>query len=228
MRLHRLMASAAVLAFATGAIAQDAAAPAVPDSATTPAPADTAAPDAAASTGAAANTAASTTDTTTAAAPTDQSTTTAAAPTDQSTTTAAAPAPADAASAAAAPASDAASAAAMPAQSGADTQSATNATAAAPAVDPAKAQAAEQMVAQNWSKYDAGNKGQLTPLEFGNWVMAAQGNDMTAQVEKSRQSKAANLPSTKVLNATAAEFSKADTNKDHQVSQDELKAYLAG
>lgn len=97
-----------------------------------------------------------------------------------------------------------------------------------PAPDPAKAQAADQMIAQNWSKYDKKNTGQLTPLEFGSWVMAAQGNDMTAQVERSRQSKAANLPATKVLNATATEFSKADTNKDHMVSQDELRTYLAG
>jgi len=204
MKLHTLLAGAAALAFATGAMAEDAATPAAPDSATAqPAPTDMATPDAAASTGAAANAAATITDTATAAAPTDQS-----------TTTAAAPAPTDAASAAAAPAQTGA----------ANAQSAMN----APSADPAKAQAADQMIAQNWSKYDAGNKGQLTPLEFGSWVLAAQGNDMTAQVEKSRHSRAAGLPSTKVLNATSAEFSKADTNKDRQVSQDELKAYLAG
>jgi hypothetical protein len=51
---------------------------------------------------------------------------------------------------------------------------------------------------------------------------------MTAQIEKSRQSRQANLPSTKVLNATAAEFSKADSNKDRMISQDELRSYLAG
>ena len=84
------------------------------------------------------------------------------------------------------------------------------------------------MIAQNWSKYDEGNKGQLTPLEFGAWVLAAQGNDMGKQIEKTRQSRQANLPATKVLNATAAEFSKADANKDRTISQDELRTYLAG
>ena len=219
MKIHMLMASAAALTFATGAIAQDVAAPATPDATVSgTASGDVAAPDAAASAGAAASTA----DATTAPSASDAASA-AAAPATDAASAAAAPAT-DAASAAAAPATDAASAAAAPAQTGAaDTQSAMN----TPAVDPAKAQAADQMIAQNWSKYDEGNKGQLTPLEFGTWVLAAQGNDMTAQVEKSRHSRASNLPSTKVLNATAAEFSKADTNKDRTVSQEELKAYLS-
>ncbi|MGE3747615.1 MAG: hypothetical protein AB7G25_18170 [Sphingomonadaceae bacterium] len=97
-----------------------------------------------------------------------------------------------------------------------------------PALDPQKAQAADQMIAQNWSKYDAAGTGQLTPLEFGSWILAAQGNDMSAQIEQSRKSRSANLPSTRVLNATSAEFSKADTNKDWMISQDELRNYLAG
>jgi hypothetical protein len=226
MRTHLLMASAAALAFATGAMAQNTATPAMPDATTTdstgPDPAATATTpvpaDAAAATGTNGSTA-STTDasgTATAATP----------PASDAASAAAAPAT-DAASAAAAPATDAATAAAAPsAQPGvADTQSAMSTTAP---VDPAKAQAADQMIAQNWSKYDKANTGQLTPLEFGTWVLAAQGNDMSTQVEKSRQSKAGNLPATKVLNATAAEFSKADTNKDQKVSQDELKVYLAG
>ena len=49
---------------------------------------------------------------------------------------------------------------------------------------------------------------------------------MTAQVEKSRQSKAANLPAVKVLNATAAEFVKADTDRDRRITPAELSAYL--
>lgn len=194
MRFHMLMAGTAALAFATGAIAQEAAAPAAPDAAATmPAPADTTTP----ATPADAPAAAATTDT--------ANTANAAAAT--------APAADAAASAAAAPATDAATAAAAPAPA---------------AVDPAKAQAADQMIAQNWSKYDEGNKGQLTPLEFGAWVLAAQGNDMGKQIEKTRQSRQANLPATKVLNATAAEFSKADANKDRTISQDELRTYLAG
>ena len=193
MRFHMLMAGTAALAFATGAIAQEAAAPAAPDAAAMPAPADTTTPATPAEAPAAA-------------APADTANTANAA-------AATAPAADAAASAAAAPATDAATAAAAPAPA---------------AVDPAKAQAADQMIAQNWSKYDEGNKGQLTPLEFGAWVLAAQGNDMGKQIEKTLQSRQANLPATKVLNATAAEFSKADANKDRTISQDELRTYLAG
>lgn len=98
--------------------------------------------------------------------------------------------------------------------------------AAAPA-DPAKAAAAEQMISQNWAKYDPDNKGALTPLQFGAWVMAAQGQDMSAQIDKTRTSRAAGLPATKVLNATAGEFSRADTNGDRTISREELKAYLS-
>jgi hypothetical protein len=206
MKIPMLMVSAAALAFATAAVAQEAPATAMPDATTTDStgPDPAAAPTAPAPMDAAPAAAAST------AATTDTS----------GTATAATPPASDAASAAVAPAADAATAATAPA---AGTQSAMT----APAADPAKSQAADQMIAQNWTKYDKQNTGQLTPLEFGSWVLAAQGNDMTAQVEKSRQSKAANLPATKVLNATAAEFSKADTNKDHTISQEELKAYLS-
>lgn len=221
MKTHMLMASAAALVLATGAMAQDTAMPTMPDATTT----DSTGPDPAATTTtpAPADTAATTSASGSTAATTDTSGTATAATPPASDAASAATAPAtDAASAAAAPATDAASAAAAPS---ADTQSAMSTTAP---VDPAKAQAADQMIAQNWSKYDKQNTGQLTPLEFGTWVLAAQGNDMSGQVEKTRQSRAANLPATKVLNATAAEFSKADTNKDQKVSQDELKAYLAG
>jgi hypothetical protein len=214
MKLHIMLAGAAAIAVATGAVGQEAAAPADP-SATMTQPAS---PEANASTGPAGMTAPATginaTDATTGT-PADTS---AAASPDPATGVAAAP-----------PASDAASAAATPGQTtGVDSQSAMTAPAPAAAVDPAKAQAADQMIAQNWSKYDAGSKGQLTPLEFGSWVLAAQGHDMNAQIEKSRQSRQANLPATKVLNATAAEFSKADANKDRAISQDELRSYLAG
>lgn len=199
MKIPMLMVSAAALAFATAAVAKDATVPAAADVATT---------DSAGGAAAAPRTPAPTE-----AAPAADAST--AATTDTSgTATAATP-----------PASDAASVAAAATAPATETQSAMTTPVAA---DPAKAQAADQMIAQNWTKYDKANTGQLTPLEFGSWVLAAQGNDMTAQVEKSRQSKAANLPATKVLNATAAEFSKADTNKDHTISQEELKAYLSG
>ena len=79
----------------------------------------------------------------------------------------------------------------------------------------------------DWAKYDEGNKGKLTPLEFGNWVMAAKGQDMTAQVEKTKSSKKANLPAIKVLNETASDFAKADTDKDRAISPNELAVFLS-
>ncbi len=83
-------------------------------------------------------------------------------------------------------------------------------------------------VQAEWAKYDKDNKGSLTPLEFGEWVMAANGQDMATQVASTRTSKRANLPAVKVLNATAGAFSKADTNKDRTVSPDELTTFLNG
>lgn len=97
----------------------------------------------------------------------------------------------------------------------------------ATAADPAKSAAAQQTVQAGWATYDKGNKGSLTPLEFGTWVMAAGGQDMTAQVDKTRTGKAKNLPAVKVLNATAEAFSKADANKDRAISPDELTAFLS-
>ena len=93
---------------------------------------------------------------------------------------------------------------------------------------PASASAdASAKVSADWAKYDEGNKGKLTPLEFGSWVLAKNGQDVTAQVEKTKTSKKANLPAIKVLNATSAEFAKADKDKDRMISPDELASYLS-
>ena len=89
--------------------------------------------------------------------------------------------------------------------------------AAAPAAD----------IQAQWAQYDKDSKGYLTPLEFGTWVLARQGQDLTATVEKTRTSKKAGLPAVKVLNATASEFSKADGDHNNQVSPQELANYLA-
>lgn len=86
---------------------------------------------------------------------------------------------------------------------------------------------ATSKVQADWAKYDKAGKGQLTALEFGTWIMAANGQDMTAQVESSKTSKRANLPAVKVLNATATEFGKADTDKSKTVSPEELATYLS-
>ena len=224
MKYPILLAGVALVTLSGAGIAADptTAGAAIDSSVAAPAPdAAAAAPDAAAPAADAATTAA--TPDTSASGTTAADATTAAPAADASAATTT-----DTATPATAP-SDTASTANMPAEAptAAPTDTASAAATAAP-VDPAKAQAADQMIAQNWTKYDPQNKGQLTPLEFGEWVMAAQGNDMSAKAEKSRQSKASGLASTKVLNATATEFSRADTNKDRAVSQDELKAYLAG
>ena len=105
----------------------------------------------------------------------------------------------------------------------APTEAAPMAATAAPATS-----ATDDAIAQNWSKYDPQNSGQLTPLAFGEWVMAQRGNDVSAQVAKSRTAKTANLPATQVLNATAGEFSRADSNRDRMVSRAELKTFLGG
>ena len=94
-------------------------------------------------------------------------------------------------------------------------------------VDGAKAQQAAATVQADWAKTDKEKKGSLTPLEFGTWVLAASGQDMTAQVEKTKTGKQANLPAVKVLNATAAEFSKADKDRNRMISPDELTDYLS-
>lgn len=96
----------------------------------------------------------------------------------------------------------------------------------APAMATASAEASAAVNA-DWAKYDEGNKGKLTPLEFGSWVLAKNGQDVTAQVEKTKTSKKANLPAIKVLNATSAEFAKADKDKDRMISPDELAVYLS-
>lgn len=102
------------------------------------------------------------------------------------------------------------------------------ASAAATPTAPAAASAdASAKVNADWAKYDVGNKGKLTPLEFGSWVLAKNGQDVTAQVEKTKTSKKANLPAIKVLNATSAEFAKADKDKDRMISPDELAGYLS-
>ncbi|MES2497012.1 MAG: hypothetical protein V4618_12930 [Pseudomonadota bacterium] len=120
----------------------------------------------------------------------------------------------------------------MSAQAAPDAGEATAATVApasapaAPAEATASADAAAKVNAE-WAKYDDGNKGKLTALEFGRWIMAAKGQDMSAQVEKTTTSKKADLPAVKVLNATATDFAKADTDKDRMISPNELAIYLS-
>jgi|GEM_PF-2248720 len=128
--------------------------------------------------------------------------------------------PADTAATAPAPAAGAVAQGTAPAAEAAAT------TPAAPAQATATADAAAKVNA-DWAKYDQGNKGKLTPLEFGSWILAAKGQNVTAQVEKTKTSKKANLPAVKVLNETATDFAKADTDKDKMISPNELAVYLS-
>jgi hypothetical protein len=138
-----------------------------------------------------------------------------AATTTASAASAAAPAPAATADASVTPAP------AAPAEPASQTAS------AAPATPPAVSADAAAKVNAEWAKYDEGNKGKLTPLEFGSWVLAAKGQDQTAQVEKTKTSKKAGLPAVKVLNATATDFAKADSDKDRMISPNELASFLS-
>jgi len=128
--------------------------------------------------------------------------------------------PADTAATAPAPAAGAVAQGTAPAAEAAAT------TPTAPAQATATADAAAKVNA-DWAKYDQGNKGKLTPLEFGSWILAAKGQSVTAQVEKTKTSKKANLPAVKVLNETATDFAKADTDKDKMISPNELAVYLS-
>lgn len=123
-----------------------------------------------------------------------------------------------------APAADAATT--TPAAPAATAEAATTPAPVGPTTATASADAAAKVNAE-WAKYDEGNKGKLTALEFGTWVLAARGQDVTAQVEKTKTSKKANLPAIKVLNATAGDFAKADTDKDRSISPNELAVFLS-
>ncbi|SDC13805.1 hypothetical protein SAMN05444678_101445 [Sphingomonas sp. YR710] len=133
------------------------------------------------------------------------------------------------------PAAESAPAAAAPAPPAATADQSSAPSTMAPATQTASGAApagavnpdAAAKVNADWAKFDKGGKGKLTPLEFGTFVLAAKGQDVTAQVAKSEHGKASNLPAVKVLNATSAEFAKADTDKDKAISPNELAAYLS-
>jgi len=77
-------------------------------------------------------------------------------------------------------------------------------------------------VESNWSRFDEGGKGYLTPLEFGEWVMETNGQNVSRQIDSTRRSRNAGNPSVEVLNATAGALAQVDTNSDWRVSRDEL------
>jgi hypothetical protein len=79
-------------------------------------------------------------------------------------------------------------------------------------------------VASQWSTISP-RGGDLTPLEFGLWVLEQNGKDVDRQVEATRRSRASHLPAIQVLNVTAGALAQADTNGDWRVSQSELQAF---
>lgn len=65
----------------------------------------------------------------------------------------------------------------------------------------------------------------LTPLEFGTWMLEAQGQTVESQVEATKRGRAANLPAVQVLNVTGMAFAEADMDNDMRVSREELRAF---
>lgn len=79
-------------------------------------------------------------------------------------------------------------------------------------------------VASEWSELSPSGEA-LTPLAFGTWVLEQNGKDVGAKVEKSKRSRAANLPAVQVLNVTAGAFAEADADNDMRISQAELQTF---
>jgi hypothetical protein len=75
-----------------------------------------------------------------------------------------------------------------------------------------------------WSSISASG-GDLTPLDFGTWLLQQNGQDVERQVGSTLRSRASNLPAIQVLNLTAGAFAQADLNNDMRVSRDELRAF---
>lgn len=103
---------------------------------------------------------------------------------------------------------------------------------AAPAATPPKPSLApaqpprDQVLAAvraEWNGYDTRHQGRLGPLEFGTWVMRANG--AAVQAPGARRDAAGMKPVT-AMNATARAFAKADANHDGGVTPEEMAAFL--
>jgi hypothetical protein len=87
--------------------------------------------------------------------------------------------------------------------------------------NPEKLASARKVVDEGWRLYDDNDDGALSPLEFGTWVMRAQGRMPARRGRAKRPSPAA------ILNATSAAFTRADADGNRAISRDELVAFLA-
>ena len=78
-------------------------------------------------------------------------------------------------------------------------------------------------VRAEWPRYDAGNKGRLTPLEFSTWVLKANGATV-AQTGAVRHGRG--IRPVAAMNATSTAFARADANHDGAVTPDEMVGFL--
>lgn len=99
--------------------------------------------------------------------------------------------------------------------------------AAAPKPVPAKVAAPpsrDQVMAAvraEWPKYDSGNKGRLTPLEFSTWVMKSHGGTVAPRAH------VRGIAPVSAMNASATAFARADANHDGGITPDEMARFLA-
>ncbi len=89
------------------------------------------------------------------------------------------------------------------------------------------APAATAMASADAPASDSDGDGALTPLEFAMHVDSANAA-LTAEAKRERFSRAAGNGAVKLLNATAADFAKADRNRDRKVDSTELAAWSGG
>jgi hypothetical protein len=90
-------------------------------------------------------------------------------------------------------------------------------TTAPPAPDKAQVLAA---VRAEWPRYDTGNKGRLTPLEFSTWVMHSHGGTVAPRAH------AGGIAPVSAMNASATAFARADANHDGGVTPEEMASFL--
>ena len=75
-------------------------------------------------------------------------------------------------------------------------------------------------VRAEWPKYDSGNKGRLTPLEFSTWVMKSHGATVAPRAH------AGGIAPVPAMNASSTAFARADLNHDGGVTPDEMTRFL--
>ncbi|WBO20930.1 EF-hand domain-containing protein [Sphingomonas abietis] len=80
-------------------------------------------------------------------------------------------------------------------------------------------------VRSEWSTYDQGDKGRLTPLEFSTWVMRSHGGSVE-QRGRAKGASAKGIAPVSAMNASSTAFARADANHDGGVTPDEMTRFL--